>query len=125
MGGAESAHKSHHHHKNISSKVSKTYNEDGVIVLSDEELKHLWSHYDDNKNDLLDEYELKAMINDLIEHTVTDPKERAAIKKTIDSKGDFVHQLWLELDHDKDGKVTFSDFDKSYHKILNKYLESH
>jgi len=123
MGGAESAHKNHHHHKKISSKVSQTYEEDGVVVLSDEELKHIWEHYDTNKNNLLDEHELEAVINDLVEHTIKDQAERENIRKKLNQK--FVHDLWVELDHDKDGCVNFSDFDKSYHKILNKYLSSH
>jgi len=37
-----------------------------VIVLSDEELKHLWSHYDDNKNNLLDLHELHLLVADLV-----------------------------------------------------------
>jgi len=125
MGGAESSHQHHHHHKNIKGKIAQSYSEDGVVVLSDEELKHMWEHYDDNKNGLLDEYELENMIKDLIDHTITDPKEKENIRKQIDAKGPFVPNLHKKLDHDNDGKVTFNDFVKSYHKILNHYLENH
>jgi len=125
MGGAQSAHQHHHHHKNIKGKIGATYEEDGVIVLSDDELKHLWEHYDDNKNDLLDEYELENMVKDLVEHTITDPVEREKIRKQIDANGPFVPTLHKQLDHDKDGKVNFADFVKSYHHIMNHYLKNH
>jgi len=125
MGGAESVHQHHHHHKNIKGKVMKTYEEDGVIVLSDEELKHIWEHYDDNKNNLLDEHELENVVKDLIEHTITDANERAKIRAQIDSKGPFIPNLHKQLDADGDGKVNFDDFCKSYHKIMNHYLENH
>jgi len=125
MGGAESAHQHHHHHKKISGVIKKTYEEDGVVVLSDEELHHLWLHYDDNKNDRLDQHELDAMIGDLIEHSIKDPKERAEVKAKINAQGDFTTNLMKELDHDNDGIVTFPDFCKSYHKIMEKYLASH
>jgi len=125
MGGVESTHNNHHHHKNIKNKIGKTYEEDGVVILSDEELHHMWSHYDANKNDKLDLHELELMITDLIEHTITDAKERASIKAQINSKGNFAANLMAQLDHDKDGIVTFPDFDKSYHKIMQEFLNSH
>jgi len=118
MGGAESSHKHHHHHKNIKEKVGKTYEDEGTVVLSDEELKHLWEHYDDNKNDLLDEHELEALVKDLVEHTIKDPVERERVTKKLDSEGPFVPRLHKQLDHDNDGKVNFHDFCKSYHKIM-------
>ena len=65
------------------------------------------------------------MIADLVEHTIKDPEERIQIRAKIDEKGPFVPQLHKELDHDGDGKVTYDDFVKSYHKILNNYLSSH
>jgi len=125
MGAVESTHNSHHHHKSIKGKIGKTYEEDGVVVLSDEELHHTWQHYDENKNDRLDEHELDAMIKDLIEHTITNEVERNKVKASINSKGDFVKSLMIQLDHDKDGIVTFPDFVKSYHKIMEQYLKSH
>jgi len=125
MGGAESAHQHHHHHKAIKGKIGATYEEDGVIVLSDDELKHLWEHYDDNHNDLLDEHELEALVRDMVEHTIKDPVERERIRAQLDSKGPFVPDLHKKLDHDGDGKVNFHDFCKSYHKIMEHYLANH
>jgi Ca2+-binding EF-hand superfamily protein len=125
MGGAESVHQNHEHHKNISKKVGKTYEEDGVVVLSDTELKHLWEHYDENKNNLLDKHELELVVADMIEHTITKKEERDEIKKKINEKGDFVGDLFKQLDADNDGVVNFKDFCSSYHKILNHYLSNH
>jgi len=79
----------------------------------------------DNKNNLLDEYELENVVKDLVEHTITDPNEREKIRSQLDGKGPFVKTLHKQLDHDGDGKVNFTDFTKSYHKIMNHYLENH
>jgi len=125
MGGAQSAHQHHHHHKNIRKVVKKTYEEDGVIVLSDEELKHLWEHYDGNKNNLLDLHEIEALVNDLIEHTVEDPKERETVKTKINANGNFAEALFKKLDLNGDGVVEFHEFAKAYHEILNHYLANH
>jgi Ca2+-binding EF-hand superfamily protein len=125
MGGAQSAHAHHHHHKAISSRIKKTYAEDGVIVLSDEELKHLWSHYDDNKNNLLDLHELHLLVADLVEHTIEDPAERDTVKSKINENGDFVDALFKQLDLNGDGVVEFHEFTKAYHKVLEHYLANH
>jgi len=124
MGGAQSTHKHHHHHQNITSKIGSSYNEDGVIVLSDEELQHMWVHYDENKNNLLDEHEIHLMVDDLIEHTITDSEERKEIRAKLDNNGNFVHGLMEMLDKDKDGVINFNDFKNGYHEILNHYLEN-
>jgi len=125
MGGAQSAHQHHHHHKSIKSKIGKTYEEDGIIVLGDEELQHLWSHYDDNKNNLLDLHELHLLVADLIEHTIESPEERVRVKEAINSDGDFVDALFKQLDLNGDGIVEFHEFKAAYHKILEHYLKSH
>jgi len=125
MGSANSHHKGHNHHKTISSSVSKSYNEDGVVVLSDEELKHLWDHYDSNKNQLLDDHEVKLLVEDLISHTISDLNEQKSVLTSIAGNADFYPKLMKDLDHDKDGCVTYNDFTKAYHKILENYLASH
>jgi len=125
MGGAESVHQHHHHHKNVRAKIQTSYNEDGVIVLSDEELHHLWEHYDGNKNDLLDRHELELLVADLVEHTVTDAGERQQIRSQIDTNGNFVDGLFAKLDLNGDGVIVFDEFKNAYHHILNHYLENH
>ena len=107
-------------------KIKTTYKENGVIVLSDEELKHLWSQYDENHNDLLDLDELEKMVADLLGHTIEDKSKRAAVKAELDgnSNGDFVKDIWEKMKN-KDGVVKFEDFDKSYHQILKHFLERH
>jgi len=107
-------------------KIKTTYKENGVIVLSDEELKHLWSQYDENHNDLLDLDELEKMVADLLDHTIEDKSKRAAVKAELDgnSNGDFVKDIWEKMKN-KDGVVKFEDFDKSYHQILKHFLDRH
>jgi len=107
------------------SRIKKTYAEDGVIVLSDEELKHLWSHYEDNKNNLLDLHELHLLVADLVEHTIEDPAERDTVKSKINENGDFVDALFKQLDLNGDGVVEFHEFTKAYHKVLEHYLANH
>jgi len=85
----------------------------------------MWVHYDENKNNLLDEHEIHAMVDDLIEHTITDVEERKEIRAKLDTNGNFVHALMELLDKDKDGVINFSDFKNGYHEILNHYLENH
>jgi len=125
MGGAESVHQHHHHHKNIKENITKTYTEDGVVVLSDEELQHLWEHYDANKNNLLDLHELHLLVSDMVEHTITDATEREEVKAKINANGDFVDALFKQLDLNADGVVVFDEFKQAYHKILDHYLENH
>jgi len=125
MGGAESVHQHHHHHKTIKSNISKTYTEDGVVVFSDEELQHLWTHYDDNKNDQLDLHELHLLVADLIEHTITDATERAEVKAKINANGDFVDALFKQLDLNGDGVIVEAEFKEAYHKIMDHYLANH
>jgi len=122
MGAAESSHTGHSHHKAIKGKVLKTFEEDGVIVLSDEELHHLWQHYDDNKNDLLDKSELELMITDLISHTVEDKTERENLLKHITQhdSGNIVDVVYAKLVN-KDGVVTFADFVKTYHVVIHDF----
>ena len=107
-------------------KIKTTYKENGVFVLSDEELKHLWSQYDENHNDLLDLDELEKMVADLLDHTIEDKSKRAAVKAELDgnSNGDFVKDIWEKMKN-KDGVVRFEDFDKSYHQILKHFLDRH
>jgi Ca2+-binding EF-hand superfamily protein len=96
-----------------------------VIVLSDDELKHLWEHYDANKNNLLDLHELHLLVGDLIEHTIEKPEERQAVKDKINANGDFVDALFKQLDLNSDGVVEFHEFTAAYHKILESYLKNH
>ena len=127
MGAIESEHASHDHHKKISGKIKSTYKEGGVIILSDEELKHMWSHYDENHNDLLDLDELEKMVADLLTHTIEDETLRNKVKDELNKNskdGDFVKDIFNKMKN-KDGVVKFEDFDKSYHHILKHFMERH
>jgi len=96
-----------------------------VIVLSDEELKHLWEHYDDNKNGLLDLHELELLVSDLVDHTIEDKAEQEAVKGKLNANGNFVEAVFKQLDINGDGVVEFHEFTKAYHEILNSYLKNH
>jgi hypothetical protein len=97
MGATNSHHASHHHHKKISGKIGKAYEEDGSIELSDEEIKHIWDHYDTNHNGLLEEHEVEALVKDLLEHTIPDPKDRQETWETINKPEPFVPHLMKQL----------------------------
>ena len=120
MGAIESEHASHDHHKKISGKIKSTYKEGGVIILSDEELKHMWSHYDENHNDLLDLDELEKMVADLLTHTIEDETLRNKVKDDLNKNskdGDFVKDIFNKMKN-KDGVVRYV---AKYREQLNEF----
>ena len=87
----------------------------------------MWSHYDENHNDLLDLDELEKMVADLLTHTIEDENLRKKVKDELNKNskdGDFVKDIYNKMKN-KDGVVKFEDFDKSYHHILKHFMDRH
>jgi Ca2+-binding EF-hand superfamily protein len=124
MGAVGSHHSAHKHHQKISTKLGTVYSNEGVIELNDEEIRHLWDHYDANHNGILEHHELEQMVKDMIEHTITDPKEREAVWNTLNKDEPFIPHVLKQMENDK-GEVNLEDFEKNYHKIFHSYMDKH
>lgn len=83
--------------------------------LSADEIKAVWTKYDKDQSQSIDNKELQSLLQDLFEAVFTHinveltPELKETIKKDVP---DYAKSLLVKLDSNKDGKISWDEFNK-------------